>query len=291
MMSGPIAVALGAEPVTESAVCADHLVGHEQHAVAITDLAELREIALRRHEAPAGVLDGFDEHGSHRLRAFPHDHGLDVGGTAQRAGRGMCTERAPVAVRVGHLARTRHERLEGHPELGQARDGEGAHRRAVVGEVPADDLVAPGFAGETEVLPGELPRGLDGLGAAGREEHPVQIAGGELGQAGRQLDRGGVGVGPDREVAELLRLRARGLGELGTTMADLAHEQSGQAVEVSVALVIPDVAAVAPLDDPRLVDAGLHRGEMTPQMTLRHRRQALLGHRPCSLPDASARLD
>ena len=28
---------------------------------------------------------------------------------------GVCAQRAPVAVRVGHLARTRHERLEGHP--------------------------------------------------------------------------------------------------------------------------------------------------------------------------------
>ena len=82
-------------------------------------------------------------------------------------------------------------------------------------------------------------------------KNTVQVAGGELGQAGRQLDRGGVSVGPDREVAELLRLRARRLGELGATMTDLAHEEPGQAVEVSVRLVIPDVATVAPLDDPR----------------------------------------
>jgi hypothetical protein len=53
---------------------------------------------------------------------------------------------------------------------------------------------------------------------------------GHLGQPGGQLDGLRVRVGPQREVRELGRLPRAGLGELGASVADLAHEQAGQAV-------------------------------------------------------------
>ena len=61
-----------------------------------------------------------------------------------------------------------------------------------------------------------------------------------------QLDGVGVGVGPDREVPELAALAAGGLGQLGAAVADLHGEQAGEAVEVAVALDVPDVAARRP---------------------------------------------
>ena len=96
-----------------------------------------------------------------------------------------------------------------------AGDRERPHRRAVVRGLAGDDLVALGLTDRPEVLPGQLPRRLDRLGAAGGEEDPVQVAGRELGELGGELDRRRVRVAPDREVLERLGLLARGLGELG----------------------------------------------------------------------------
>ena len=100
----------------------------------------------------------------------------------------------------------------------------------MVGDGPAEHLVPARLAGQLEVLLGQLPGRLDRLGAAGGEEDPVQLPGRHLGQPGGQLDGLRVRIGPQREVRELGRLPGAGLGELGAAVADLAHEQAGQAV-------------------------------------------------------------
>ena len=81
---------------------------------------------------------------------------------------------------------------------------------AVVGDVAADDLVLHRLAGELEVLLGELPRALDGLSAAGGEEHPVEVARRIVREALSELDRTRVGVGPDGEEGQLLGLLGSG---------------------------------------------------------------------------------
>ena len=83
---------------------------------------------------------------------------------------------APVGVRVGHVRRAGEQRLE---RLARGRDAGGAQRaerRAVVGELARDDLVAAGVAGELVVLAGELERRVDGLRAAAGEEDAVEVA-------------------------------------------------------------------------------------------------------------------
>ena len=59
---GLVAEALGAEPVAEPAPRADDLVGDEQDAVLVADLAHALEVALRRGEAAAGVLHRLEDH-------------------------------------------------------------------------------------------------------------------------------------------------------------------------------------------------------------------------------------
>ena len=84
---GLVADALDAEPGAQAAEGADHLVGHEQHAVAVADLADPGEVALGRGEAAAGVLHRLEEDGGDRFGALLQDGALDVVGAAQRAGR------------------------------------------------------------------------------------------------------------------------------------------------------------------------------------------------------------
>src|SRR3954449_4492476 len=133
------------------------------------------------------------------------------------------------------------------------------------GRFPAGSTAPDPPGGEKGQLPGRPAR----RGPAGREEGPVQVARSQLGQLGRQLDGGRVGVGPDREVGELGRLLAGGLGQLGPAVADLHREQPGEAVEVALAVLVPDVAALAPLDDldlfagPTARDEG---GEVAPEV-------------------------
>ena len=166
-----VVVALGAEEVPEATPGADHLVGDEQDAVAVADLADPLEVARRRGEAAAGVLHRLQEHGGDRRRVLGQDGLLDgVGGPAAEGVHVVLEVRGPVEVGVRDLEGARHQRLERRADLGHAGDRQGAHGGAVVGDVPADHLVALGLADELEVLAGQLPRRLDRLGAAGGEE-------------------------------------------------------------------------------------------------------------------------
>lgn len=103
----------------------------------------------------------------------------------------------------------------------------------MVGDRAGDDLVLGGLAGQLEVLLGELPGGLDRLAAAGGEEDLVQVAGRVVREALGQLDGLRVGVGPDREERQLLRLLEGGLGEFRAAVTGLDHEQTRETVEVA----------------------------------------------------------
>ncbi len=183
---------------------------------------------------------------------------LDVG--VVRRGRA-------VEVGVGHPETAGRQRLERRLERRKAGDRQRALRRAVVGDRPRDHLVLPGLAGQLEVLLGQLPRGLDGLAAAGREEDPVQVARRVVGDALGQFDRRRRGVGPQREEGQRLGLLGGGLGELLAAVADLHHEQAREPVDVALALVVPDGDALAAGDDRRR-DAFAVPGEVAPQVAV-----------------------
>ena len=205
-------------------------------------------------------------------------------------GGGRRAVTAPVAVGVGDVERAGHQRLERRPDGGQAGDRQRPHRRAVVGEVAGDDLVRWGWPMAAKYWRGQLPRRLDGLAAAGGEEHPVEVAGRQRGQAAGQLDGGRVGVGPQREVGQLAAWRAGGLGQLGPPVAGLHGEQAGQAVEVALAVAVPHVAALAPLDDGDAVGARGQPGEVAPQVVAGGLLQGVgvEGHGSCSWVIGSA---
>ena len=96
------------------------------------------------------------------------------------------------------------------------------------------------------VVLGELEGGLDGLAAARGEEDPVEVAGRVVGQPVGQLDGGGVRVRPEREERELLGLLRRDLREPLAPVAGVDDEEAGEAVEVLLALGVPDVVTLRP---------------------------------------------
>ena len=114
-------------------------------------------------------------------------------------------------------------------------------------------LVRWRLAGDPEVLPGKLPRRFHRLGATGGEEDAVEVARRVAGDPLGQLDGARVRVGPQREVGERLGLLGAGLGQLGPAVAELRGEEAREAVEVALAVLVPDPRAFAAHDDGHLV--------------------------------------
>ena len=274
-----VAVTLRAEVVAQPAECADDLVGDQQHPMPVADLPNPGEVPRRRREAAARVLHRLQEHGGDRLRALPLDRPLDlVGGPpAERLQVAGDKLGRPVEVGVRHPHPAGCHRLEWFFDAGEPGDRERTHGRAVVGDVTADDLVPPGLADRLEVLLGQLPGGLDRLRAAGGEKGAVQIARRQRRQPFGQLDRPRVRVRPEREVGEFRGLARAGLGHLGPAVPDLAHEQPGQAVQVTLAAVVVDVLPGPPDDHGHVaLGIGRHAGEMQPQVAVGGRLQVAL---------------
>ena len=245
MMSGDVVEALAAEVVAEPAHRADHLVGDHQHVVAVADLAHPLEVALRRDEAAAGVLDRLEDHRGDGLRALEFDPLLDRVGRPER----VAILGPAVDVGVGDVAAAGGERLELGAQLGDPGRRERPERGAVVGDLTGDHLVLLAFAEHPVVVAGELQRRLDRLGAAVGEEDAVEVGRGERGEPRRELDRPRVRVAPERVEVELLDLAGGGFAELGAAVAGVDAEEAGEAVEVAVAVLVVDVAALAADDD------------------------------------------
>ena len=195
-----VAEALAAEVVAEAAPGADHLVGDQQHVVLVADLADPLEVAVRRDEAAAGVLDRLEDHRGDGLRALEQDPLLDRVGRPER----VAVVGPAVDVRVRHVAAARSERLELRAQVGDAGRGERSQRGAVVGDLAGDQLGLLAVAAHAVVVAGQLEGRLDRLGAAVGEEDPVEVAGGQRSDLRRELDRPGMGVAPDHEEVELL---------------------------------------------------------------------------------------
>ncbi len=263
---GLIAVALGAEPLAEPSPRADDLIGDEEDVVVVGDLAHALEVSLGRYEAPTGVLHWLQDDRRDRARV------LELDATRDRLGQ-VCRVVAlgqPIGVGVGHVAAAGGQRLEGRAQIGDAGRGQTAHGRPVVGGLARDDLVLGPVAAELVVLAGQLQRGLDGFTAAAGEEDAVEVAGRELCDLGGQLNRARMRVAPVGEEAELLRLIGTSLRHIGAAVTDVRAEERAEAVEVLLAVLIEDVAALAANDDRDLgaVFIGTHAAEVHPQVAL-----------------------
>ena len=250
----------------------DHLVGDQEHVVAVADLAEGAEVVGRRRQAGAGgAEDRLGDEGGDRLGPLLQDDPLQVLG----AGEGALVAAVRAAVRVAGADVGEVEQVGGVVAAPRRppRHGEGAHGVAVPALPAGDDLVLAGVARLQVVLAGDLQGRLGRLGAAGDEEHAVQVAGGQGRDAVGQLD---LRFGEEARVGEgdLARLRLHRLGDLGDAVADADHVDAGAGVEPGAAVVAVEPAALA-------------AGDAQPAVLADSVEEAVAGHGQSSRPARS----
>ena len=261
-----VAVALAAEVVAEAAPGADHLVRDQQDVIAVTDLPHALEVALLRRDAAAGVLQRLEDHGAHRLRALEEDPLLDLVRGPER----IAVLGPAIAVRVRNVNPARSEGLELAAKRRDAGGAEGAEGGAVVRDLARDQLGLQGVSPGAVVAARQLDRRLDRLRAAVAEEDPVQVARRQRGDPRRQLDRPRMGVAPHGDEVELADLRRHRVAQLAAAVTGVDAEEGREAVEIAVAVVVPDVAPLAADDDRDLVVRAerAHLREVHPEMAL-----------------------
>jgi hypothetical protein len=113
----------------------------------------------------------------------------------------------------------------------------------------------------------------------GRAEDAVEVAAREVGDARGERDRLRVRVGPVRDELELAGLVGAGLRDLLAAVPDVRAEQRAQPVEVAVAVLVEEVAALAAHDDG--ISASSEYAPMRLKCTHRWRRAV-----SCRLPAA-----
>ncbi len=242
------------EPLSAAAEARHHLVGDEDDAIPVAQLAHARQIARRRHHDACGARDGLQHDRGDRRRSLEADHVFEVRecslgllGLGGRVEMRAVEERAEevhdaaVAVVVGPAPRV----------TGQVDRGV---RAAVVRAVPAQHLVPAGM--QTR----HAERVLVGVGTAVGEEDLVQLAGGALRDQSRGLGAGVVRVlGSDR--AQRGGLGLDGCHHTRVLVTDVGVDQLRGEVQQAISVAVPDVRA-ARRDDRHRCDLGLGRPRM-----------------------------
>ncbi len=191
----------------------------------------LGEVAGRRREHAPSALDRLDQHGGDLVATIGHQHGqrLDVVGR--------------------RLDDVGHQRAPTLPVRLDALGAGAAEVRSVVAALTADDDGAVGVAGKVVGEASELDRRVDRLGARSAEKDPGRRDRRQFCQTGRQLlgrrirERLETGVG-----LEGLDLGGDGLGDVATTVPDVAVPEAGHGVDQLGAVGRPEQGALAPHD-------------------------------------------
>ena len=93
-------------------------------------------------------------------------------------------------------------------------------------------------------------------------------------ELGRELDRARMRVRPVGVEGQLAHLRERGLADLlAVRVADVDREEPGERVEIPLAVVVPEVTALAAHDHGRLV--AVHAREVQPEVVARAARRSV----------------
>src|SRR5215213_457445 len=143
----------------------------------------------------------------------------------------------PVLVRRGEMDEPWHVGTEPLVVGGDAGRRQRAHGDTVVGHLAGEDLDLFRLSLQPPVVAGNLQRRLIRFRPTGGELEVVEVAREERSEACRQLDRRRRGeteeVGYERHLADL---RRRYLGQFGPAMADIDIPQSGEGVDVALAI-------------------------------------------------------
>ena len=252
----------GAEHGAGPAEAGDDLVGDQEHAVAVADLAHQRPEGVGRHDHAAACLDRFGDEGGHRVGALEQDLALERLGAQPRERRGIVL-RPGIAIGVGRvdLEEARHERLVGAAEARVAVGGHAAEVDAVIAVLERQDLEALGLAQRLPVLARELDRRLHRVGAARAVEqlgHALRLR--ELHHPSRQLDRRRVReIDEGLVVGDALELIHDGALDDRMVVPEVDVPQRRHGIEIALAVEIVDETALATIDDQRRLGIGRRR--------------------------------
>ena len=216
----------------------------------VAHLADRPEVAVGRDDDPVRPRHRLEDHRGDGVRAFVLQDLLEVRRAGAHGARIGMTGGAAVRVRVEHAHDAGDARLGG-PAARVAGERDRAGRRAVVAAIARDDLVAAG------VPACELDRVLVRLGAAVREERHRDVARRHLGDQARER-RARLGCHRRADRAELVGLLLDRGDEPRVLVADRDVDELRREVEVALAVVVPEVAALGAGNRNR-VERVLHR--------------------------------
>ena len=173
----------------------------------------------------------------------------------------------------------------GDPVARLATDGDRGERGAVVGVDPAQD---PPLLGSPECMLVELHEpecGVDRRRATAREEHMVQVAGSEFGEAGGELHRRHVGHVDERvRVREIAHLGGDRVGHLVAPEPDVRAPHAADRVEILPPVVVDEPGARPTRDRQHVVGPegveALIRVEQVTAVELDDRAGIEIGHAP-----------
>ena len=271
------------EPLAGAAEAGDHLVGDQQHLVAVADLAQAGEVVVGRRVDAARALDRLGDHRGDRVRTFLLDRGHDV--VDHQIAAVDPTAAGRRHIRCGRVDDVGNRTAELGLEDLHARGGGHRDRVAVVCLDAGDDLLLLGSTLLDPVEPGRLDIGLVRLGAGVGEVDRLHVVVGELDHLLREANRRLVGVAlvgvGESELGHLLLGR---FAEFLTTVSDGDVPERRQAVDVALTVGSVDVDALSALEHDRLlVEVGMEE-RVHPVVEVILNERAVLGVIHCWAP-------
>jgi len=239
-----------AEPGAEATEATDDFVGDQQDLVFGGNALDFRPVGRGRNDDATGALDRFGDEGGDILLAKLEDLVLQF--LCHLETEFLRRKVTALGIPVGLVdvvdARDRQVALFVHP-FHAAERGAG-DRRTVIGVLAGDHLGLRFVAERLPVDPRHAEPGVGGLRARIGEEDMVELAarmaGDLLGQErcrrGRRAEEGVV-------VGQFLHLRVSCIGDRLAAVADIDAPQAGKGVEILLAVGIPNMHAVGPVDD------------------------------------------
>jgi len=224
------------EPLTCPAHAGLNFVQHQQPAMLVANATQLFQVGRIGNIDAAFALDGFDQHGN--------DVAIQLGDVLD-----------VVDVVVGHAQETCNQRLKACLDFTIAGGAQGGQRTAVEAAFGNDDLRFLD-ALVVAVQTGNFDRCLVGFRAGIAEENPVHF--GQFAEFVCQhfLLWNTVDIGA---VHQQMRLFGDGLGNGWVSMAQTAYCDAAERVQILVAVAVPQIAALSPVDGDGKAIVGVHR--------------------------------
>ncbi|MCY1174656.1 hypothetical protein D9M73_148650 [compost metagenome] len=232
-------------PLAGAAEAADHFVGAQQYIVLAADALDFRPVAFRREDHPAGALEGFGDEACDLVRTQFENFRFQLLCRTQTEFGWRQVALVSEEVRLVDVLDVRNHAAHFVHEFhaAQRRRGQG---RTVVTVPAADHDLLLGFAEHLPVTPHRADQHLVGLGAGVGVDRVAVVSRQQAEQQLGQLDHLRVG-GVEKHVVvrQLFQLPARRGGQVLAPVTEVGAPQPGHAVEVTPAIVVPQVQALA----------------------------------------------